>query len=234
MEVTVHDGDHLSEAAVRRVLERTANLDVSLGRTLTVAQLRTVVRDAGFSEASLQVALAELASEPPRETAPHAVWWARAGQGLWRLAAVIGSVATTLPVLFPLQSFVHRIAGASPADAVAVGSILLALGIGHAVARRLGTMPGRLLTAGLALAVIVDTAFEWSGFLVNGRSAKFAEMAAAVVGVTLGMWLTHSERRTPLAPSTDEVDSPAKDRAGLRMPRVWFTWRPRSVHPSAI
>ena len=228
----MHDGDHLSEAAVRRVIERTAALDATLGRTLTVAQLRSVVRDAGFSDASLRVALAELAVELPRLTAPHAPWWRRAFDGAWRLSAVIGSVGATMAVLGSIWSIVRRLAGAPLADAVAVASILLGLGAGFLVAKRFRSRLGQLLTAGLGLAVLVDTLFGWSGFLVNGRSAKFAEMAAAVVGVALGMWLSRRERHAPPAALMAAADKPVSEEH--RMSRVWFVGRTRGLPAPAL
>lgn len=223
----MHDGDHLSEAAVRRILERTAALDVTLGRTLTVVQLRAVVRDAGFSDASLRVALAELAAESPERSAPHTPWLRRAVDGAWRLTAVIGTTGGTLAVLGSFGSIIRRLAGAPVADAVAVASILLGLGAGFVVAKRLRSRLGRLLTAGLGLAVLVDTAFGWSGFFVNGRSAKFAEMTAAVVGVALGMWLSRRERSAPPTAPTTAADTAMSGEhvPAPRASRVWFAWR---------
>lgn len=224
----MHDEDHLSEDAVRRVIERTASLDATLGRTLTVAQLRVIARDAGFSDASLRVALAQLDAERSSLDAPHVPRWRRVCDGAWRLAAVMGTAGVTMALLGSVGSSLRRLTSTPLADAVAVASILLGLGAGFILARRVRSRPGELLTAGLGLAVVIDTLFDWSGFLVNGRSAKFAEMAAAVVGVALGMWLSRRERFTPPGAPMAVSDTTATSEhvPARRASRLWFMRRP--------
>lgn len=136
-----------------------------------------------------------------------------------------------MAVLGSFGSILRRLAGDPLADAVAVASILLGLGAGFLLAKRLRSRLGQLLTAGLGLAVLVDTLFSWSGFLVNGRSAKFAEMATAVVGVALGMWLSRRERHAQPAATMAAADNPVSEEhiPTKRASRVWFVARTRGL-----
>jgi hypothetical protein len=218
------------------VLERTAALDATLGRTLTVAQVRALVRDAGMSDASLRVALAELAVESRAFAVPPASLWRRVIDGSWRLTAVAAIAWVAMSALSSIGRTMRPHVGAPLGDAVTVIGIALGLGVGFHVARRLRSRLGQMLSAGFALAVLVDSVFGWSGFLVNGRSAKLAEMATAVVGVALGMWLSRRERSAPPAAPMASMDVPAaEEHAGVkRRSWVWFASRPRRLATPAL
>ncbi len=222
----MRDDDILSETASLRILRRAATLDAQLGRTVTVEQLRAIAVEAGLSEPSVRLALAELAADGGGGDAESAPWHRRFGGAALRLIAVLS----------PIADLVYSVTGSRTAESHTIVLTLVGgMGIGCLVARRLRTRLGQVLTAGIGLAMLVDVTFEISGFLVNGRAAKFAEIAAALCGVAVGVLLARRSTAShqmspPAAMETDRAETVTRSR---RVWRAWFTHRP-VVFPTSM
>ncbi|MES3035314.1 MAG: hypothetical protein V4813_15050 [Gemmatimonadota bacterium] len=232
----MRDDDILSETASLRILRRAATLDAQLGRTVTVEKLRAIAVEAGLSEPSVRLALAELAADGGGGDAESAPWHRRFGGAALRLIGVTAATAATVAVLSPIADLVYAVTGSRTAESHTIVLTLVGgMGIGCLVARRLRTRLGQVLTAGIGLAMLVDVTFEISGFLVNGRAAKFAEIAAALCGVAVGVLLarrsTASHQMSP--PAATEADRAETVTRSRRVWRAWFTHRP-VVFPTSM